>query len=135
MLSGEGNEIGKKKKQWVLLAKKQLCMCSTLFCTFLCRCFEDCNVKRPDTSCLHVLWRQCRPCSCSLFFFTVAQFHPGGCQHPAATKFHVVPPTENVSFVFCLSLQLLFSLSFAGLSPYFLFFSVFLFLYIPNLWT
>ena len=51
----------------------------------------------------------------------------------AATKFHVAPPTKNVSFVFSLSLQLFFSLSFAGLSPYFLFFSVFLFtFYIPN---
>ena len=29
---------------------------------------NNCNVKRPKTSCLHVLWRQCRPCSCSLFF-------------------------------------------------------------------
>ena len=33
-------------------------------------------------------------------FFTVAHFHPGGRQHPAATKFHIVPPTENVSFCF-----------------------------------
>ena len=33
-------------------------------------------------------------------FFTVAHFHPGGRQHPAATKFHFVPPTENVSFCF-----------------------------------
>ena len=33
-------------------------------------------------------------------FFTVAHFHPGGRQHPAATKFHIVPPTENVSFWF-----------------------------------
>ena len=28
-----------KKQQQVWLAKKQLCACSTLFCTFLCRCF------------------------------------------------------------------------------------------------
>ena len=36
---------------------------------------------------------------------------------------------------FSLSRYLLFSLSFANLSPYFLFFSVFPFFYIPNLWT
>ena len=47
----------------------------------------------------------------------------------AATKFHVVPPTKNVSFLFSNSLYLYFSLSFGGLSPYFLFF------YFPNLWT
>ena len=51
-----------------------------------------------------------------------------------------LPPLQNFmlflqqkkSPLFFLSLQLFFSLSFAGLSPYFLFFSVFLFLYIPN---
>ena len=37
----------------------------------------------------------------------------------AATKFDVVPPTKNVSFVFSLSLQLFFSLSFAGMLSYF----------------
>ena len=31
---------------------------------------------------------------------TVAHFHPGGRWHPAATKFHIVPPKENVSFCF-----------------------------------
>ena len=53
----------------------------------------------------------------------------------AATKFPVVPPTKNVSFVFSISLKLFFSLSFDGLTPYFLFFSIFLFLCFPNLWT
>ena len=41
----------------------------------------------------------CRRCSCSLFF-TVDRSHPGGRQHPAATKFHVVPTTKNVSLFF-----------------------------------
>ena len=42
------------------------------------------------------MWRECRVLFHS--FFTVAYFHPGGREHPAATKFHIVPPTENVSF-------------------------------------
>ena len=40
MLGGEGNENGEKKNSRSLsLARKQLSMCSTLFCTFLCSCF------------------------------------------------------------------------------------------------
>ena len=42
------------------------------------------------------MWRECRVLVS--LFFTVAHFHPGGREHPAATKFHIVPPTENVSF-------------------------------------
>ena len=38
MLGGEGNENGKKTTM-SLISKKQLCTCSKLFCTFLCRCF------------------------------------------------------------------------------------------------
>ena len=28
----------------------------------------------------------------------MAHFDPGGREHPTATKFHIAPPTENVSF-------------------------------------
>ena len=37
-ISGEGNEISEKTSIG-LISKKVLCSCSTLFCTFLCRCF------------------------------------------------------------------------------------------------
>ena len=37
-LSGEGKENGQKKSIG-LISKKQLCTCSTLFSTFICRCF------------------------------------------------------------------------------------------------
>ena len=53
-------------------------------------------------------------------------------------NFHVVLPSKNVSFVFYLSLQISVALFLAELrwpAAYFLFFSVFLLLYIPNLWT
>ena len=39
------------------------------------------------------------------FFFSLSlSFTLVAASNPAATKFHVVPPTENVSFVFYLSL-------------------------------
>ena len=113
-LSSEGNENGKKKNKQTnkqtaisLTGKKKttLHVQHTFFVHFFAVVLHDCNVKRPVTSWLHVLWRKCRTCSCSLvLFFTVAHFHPSGRQHPSATKFHVVPPTKMSPFVFCLSL-------------------------------
>ena len=108
MLSGEGNEIGKKKKQWVLLAKKQLCMCSTLFCTFLCRCFA--RLQR-ETSRNFLVTRFMEEMS-YVFLFTffslslIFTLVAASISHflTATTKVHVVPPTKNVSFVFSLSL-------------------------------
>ena len=38
MLNGDVNQRTAKKLIG-LISKKQLCTCSTLFCTFLCRCF------------------------------------------------------------------------------------------------
>ena len=107
MLRSEGNKNGNKKTAIGLISKKAtLHVQHTFFVHFFAVVLNECNVKRPKTSWLHVLWRKCRTCSCSLFFFfTVAHFHPGGRQHPAATKFHVVRPTKNVSLYF-LSLAL-----------------------------
>ena len=68
-----------KKTAIGLISKKAtLHVQHTFFVHFFAVVLNNCNVKRPETSCLHVSWRQCRPCSCSLSFFTVAQFHPGG---------------------------------------------------------
>ena len=56
---------------------------------------------------------------------------------PSLQNVHVFLSTKNVSFVFYLSLSLSVALFLVELRwpvPYFLFFSVFLFLYIPNLW-
>ena len=106
MLRSEGNENGKKNSNRSNEQKSNFARAAHFFVHFFAVVLHDCNVKRPETSWLQVLWRKCRTCSCSLFFFfTVAHFHPGGRQHPAATKFHVVLPTKNVSLYF-LSLAL-----------------------------
>ena len=74
MLNGDGNENCKKIDS-LISNKKQLCKCSTLFCTFLCLSFAR---PQRETFQLHILWgkkcRMCSPkilfslCSCSLFF-------------------------------------------------------------------
>ena len=70
MLSGEGNENGEKTTIGLIqLAKKKNNFACTahLFCTFLCLVLHDHNVKLPETSLSHVLWRKRYTC-CSLFF-------------------------------------------------------------------
>ena len=81
MLRSEGNKNGNKKTAIGLISKKAtLHVQHTFFVHFFAVVLNDCNVKRPKTSWFHVLWRKCRTCSCSLFFFffTVAHFHSGG---------------------------------------------------------
>ena len=62
MLSGDGNENGKKKKQeQVLISKKAtLHVQHTFFVHFFAFVLSDYNVELPETSWLHVLWRKCR---------------------------------------------------------------------------
>ena len=138
MLSGEGNEKGEEKKNnRSQQQKSNFARAAHFFCTFFCRCFAP--LKR-ETSRNFLVTRFMEEMSYVFLFtfvFIVAHFHPASISHflTGATKWHVVPPTKNVFLVFSISLQLFFSLSFAGLSPYFLFFSVFLFLYFPDLWT
>ena len=100
MLSGEGNAGERWKTTIGLISKKAtlhvqhtfLYISLPLFCTTVTWNFQKIpsytfyggNVGR-------VLVHS---------FFTVAHFHPGGRWYPAATKFHIVPPKENVSFCF-----------------------------------
>ena len=137
MLGGEGNKNGEKNSNRSNQQKNNFARAAHFFCTFPCRCFARYNLKLPETSWLHVLWRKCRTCSCSLFFHC-RLYSPWW---PLAflifsiplQNFMLFPP--KISFIFSISLLLFFSLSFPGLSPYFPFFSVFLFPYFPNLWT
>ena len=69
----------KRRKQRERLLKKTVSLISkkatlhvqhTLFVHFFDVVLHDCNVKLPETSWLHVLYRKCRTCSCSLFCFS-----------------------------------------------------------------
>ena len=145
MLSGEGNAGERwKTKQLVLLAKKQLCTCSTLYCTFLCRCLarlgpHDYNVKLPETSLEEMFlftFFHCRSFSPCIWLVAASISH----FVTAATRFsctlffqHKMSPLFFISR--SRSLSPFFTLSFPRPSAFFLFFSVFLLLYIPDLWT
>ena len=86
----------------------------TFFVDFFAVVLHDFNVKLLETSWLFILWRKCRKCSFSLFFFSLSLIFilvAASISHflTAATKFHVVPPTKSVFFVFfSLALALFF---------------------------
>ena len=144
MLSGEGNAGDRRKTTIGLNSKKkkqqQLSTCSTLFFFhFLAVVLHDYNAKLSETV---FLWGKCRTCYRSLFF-TAAHFH---LTLVAASISHFVVPATKFSYwlppkmspFFYLSLQIsvaLFLVEFCWPVAYSLFFSVFLLLYVPNLWT
>ena len=135
-------KVKKKKKQQQKdnrsnQQKSNFARAAHFFCTFFCRCFAPLKRETFRNFLVTRFMEEMSYVFLFTFFFIVAHFHPASISHflTAATKWHVVPPTKNVFLVFSISFQLFFSLSFAGLSPYFLFFSVFLFLYFPDLWT
>ena len=140
MLSSEGNSREPENK----LAKRQLCTCSTLFCTFLCRCFA--RLQR-ETSRNFLVTRFMEEMSYvfPFTFFHYRSFSPciGGRQHFSFCHrrykiFMLFFQQKNISFVFYLSLQIsvaFFLVKLRWSAAYFLFFSVFLLLYFPNLWT
>ena len=106
--NGEGNENGEKTKIGLISKKNNFAHAAHFRCTFLCRCFA-----RPErkTSRSFLVTRFMEEMSFmflftflppSLIFTQVA----ASISHflTAATKFHVVPATKNVSFVFSISL-------------------------------
>ena len=142
MLSGEGNAGERWKTAIGLISKKkQLCTCCSLFL----------HISLP-LFCTTTTWNFRKLLSCTFYggnvvrvlvhfsFFIATHYHLA---LVAATFSYFVTAAKkfqqkNVSFVFfprSRSLSPFFSLSFAGLQPDFLFFSVFLLLYTPNLWT
>ena len=138
MLSGEGMQCRKTVKN-NNRSNQQKQHSSTLFLVhFFAVVLHDYNVKLPETSQLHVLWRKCRTRSPSLFF-TAAHFHlalVAACiSHfvtSATQNFHVVLPTNKCLLRLFISrsksLSPFFSLSFVGLPPTFSFslsFSIF----------
>ena len=139
MLSGKVNENGGKTTMG-LISKKAAKKC-TLFCTFLCRCFAQIQRETSINFLVKRFMKKCRTCFCFFFslplIFTVVA---ASISHflTAATKFSCCSSNKKMSIVFYLSLQLSVALLIVERRwsvTYFLFFSVFLFLYIPNLWT
>ena len=126
-ISGEGNE-NSEKTTIGLISKKVLCSCCTLFCTFLCRCFARLQRKHSrnflatsfvkEMSYLLFTFFYCRsPWWPLAFSFSHRRY-----------KIFMLFFQQKMSPLFFISrsssLSLFFSLSFAGLSPTFSFFSL-----------
>ena len=142
MLSGEGNAGERRKTTIDLISKRAtLHVQHTFFVHFFAVVLHDYNVK---------LIRFMEGMSYVLsftFFFTAAHFHlefaAASISHflTTAKKFSCCSPNKKMSpLFFYLSLQIAVALFLDELrwpTSYFPFFSVFLFLflYIPNLWT
>ena len=95
MLNGDANENGNKINGYNKQKKQIICTCSTLFCTFHCRCFlqMQCRFARLKSNFLsthYFLWSNCPMCSPKILvleflftfiFFTAAHFHLAGRKH------------------------------------------------------
>ena len=109
MLSGKGNANDEKTAIGLISKKTILHVQHTFFVHFFAIVLHDYNVKLSETSWLHVLWRKCRSCFCSLFF-SRGPFHPGGTQ--AFLIF--LPPLQNFMSFLQQKMSSLFFLSRSG---------------------
>ena len=119
MLSGEGNENGKKTTTTGLISKQAtLHMQDTFFVHFFAVVLHECYVKLPQTSFLVTRFMEGMS---DVFLFTLFSLSLIFTLVAAS-----IPPLQNLilflqqkmfPFAFSLSLQLLFSLNFAGPSP------------------
>ena len=146
MISGQGNagELTVKNNNMSNQQKSNFVRAAHFFCTILCSCFA--RLQRESSRNLlqlHILWRKCRTCS-HLLFFTAAHFHlplvAASISYflTATAKFSCCSSNKTKCLLCCLSLALDLSPFFSLIrwsAAYFLFFSVFLLLYFPNLWT
>ena len=132
-----------KKTTIGLISKKATLHKKTnFFCTLLCSCFARLQ-RETSRNLLIIRFVQEMSVRVLVHFFSLPliftlvgasiSYFP-----TAATKFSCCSSNKKMSPLFFISrsrsLSPFFSLSFAGL-PLFLFFSIFLLLYIPNLWT
>ena len=140
MLGGKDNENGEKTTIGLISKKATFTRAVNFFCIFHCRWFAW---LQRETSRNFLVTRFMQKTSyvflfpffsLSLIFTLVAASI--SLFLTTATKFHVVPPTKSVSFVFSLSRS---SCSFRWASLACPLLSLFLclsqFLYFPNLWT
>ena len=145
MLSVEGNaaENGKNNNR-SNQQKSNFARAAHFFCAFLCRCFARLQ-RETYRNFLVTRFMEEMSYVFPFTFFHCRSFSPciGGRQHFSFCHrrykiFMLFFQQKNVSFVFYLSLQIsvaLFLVELRWPAAYFLFFSVFLLLYIPNLWT
>ena len=104
--NGEGNENGEKTKIGLISKKATLHVQHTFFVHFFAVVLHDYNVKLPEAFWLHVLWRKCRTCSCSLFFHC-RSFSP---RWPLAFLIFS-PPLQNLMLILQQKMSPLFFLS------------------------
>ena len=89
--------------------KSNFARAAHFFVHFFAVVLHDYNVKLPETSQLHVLWRKCRSCLSSLLFFTAAHFHLAlvatSISHfvTAATKFSCCSSNKKMAPLFFIS--------------------------------
>ena len=127
MLRGEGNA---GKRLGVISKKATLHVRHTFFCAFLCRCFARLQCESSSRNFLVTRFlEECCTCSRSLFF-RVSSFSPGISHFvTTATKFSCCSSNKEMSPLF-----FFFLVELRWPAAYFLFSSVFVLLYIPNLW-
>ena len=145
MLSGEGN-VGERWKTTIGLIseKSNFTRAAHFFCTFICRCLARLQLET-STNFLVICFMEKMSYVFSFTFFHGCWFSPciGGRSlflilSPPLHNFHVVLPTKKYLLSFlslALDLCRLFSRWSSLACRNFLFFSLFLLLYIPNLWT
>ena len=118
MLNGDGNKNCKKIDS-LISNKKQLRKCSTLFCTFPCRCFAR---PQGETFQLHILWgknvvcahqRFCSACVPVRYSFTAAHFYFAGFSQLTASISHFLTADIKLSCCFPNKIRLLCFLSLA----------------------
>ena len=144
MLSGEGNAGDRRKTTIGLNSQKkrqqQLSTCSTLFFFhFLAVVLHVYNAKLPETV---FLWGKCRSVIVHFFslplIFTLHWWPLAFLILSSLLQNFHIGFQQKMSPFFYLSLQIsvaLFLVEFCWPVAYSLFFSVFLLLYVPNLWT
>ena len=143
MLSGEGNAGEWRKTTVGLISKKSnFARGAHFFVHFFSVVLHEYNEKFPETSYTFYGGNVVRVLVYIFSLPLIFTFHWWPLAFPILStplqNFHVVLPTKKCLLCFYLSLYASVALFLVDLrwpAGYFLFFSVFLLLYIPNLWT
>ena len=139
MLGAEGNENGHKTTTALI---SNFARAAHFFCTFFCRCFARLQRKTLRNFLVTRFMEEMSQVFLFPFFFTAARFHLGCRQHFSFSHrcYKIFMLFFQQLFFFSLSLSLQLSVAPILVEhrwpvANFLFFSAFLFLYIPYMWT